>query len=69
VSFLQATRLSKRKYETPKHVFCEGEKLKATRQAYYGILERKLEEIANISEEIRCSNANTGLYEGTLARG
>jgi len=41
------------------HVFCEGEKQKATRQAYYGILEGKLVEIVSTSEEIRCSNANT----------
>ena len=42
-----------------RHVFCEGEKLKATRQAYYGILERKLVEIISTSEEVRRSNANT----------
>jgi len=41
------------------HVFCEGEKLKATRQAYYGILEGELVEIVSTSEEIKCSRANT----------
>ena len=57
---MQATRLTKRKYETL-HVFCEGEKLKATRQSYHGILEKKLEGIATISNEIieRGSNDST----------
>jgi len=43
------------------HVFCEGVKLKATRQSYYGILEKKLEEMNTLSNEIieRCSNNST----------
>ena len=43
------------------HVFCEGEKLKATRQSYYGKLEKKLEEMNALSNEIieRGSNDST----------
>jgi len=43
------------------HVFCEGIKLKTTRQSYYGMLEKKLEEIVTISNEIieRGSNDST----------